>query len=164
MKILIVFYSFSWNTQRACFFLQERLKEAGHQADCIDLRPRNEEQIFLKQCANAAFKKVIPLLECKHDVSLYDMIVFASPVWAFTIAPALATYFCRLNDLESKKIACLVTYGSGVGAQRALRVMEASVQKWRGAVVFSKAISGFKTKQRGYLKDEFKPLLEFCGG
>jgi flavodoxin len=162
MNILIVFYSFSGNTRRAGNFLKEKFKSAGNSADCLDLRLQQEAGTFAKQCWQTLSKKKVKLVACNYDVSSYDMVIFASPVWAFSMAPALAAFFDNVKNLQGKKTACFMTYGSGAGAARALARLEARLRSFKGQLLFSKNISGRKTKMRGYLEDEFRTLLELC--
>jgi flavorubredoxin len=162
MKILIVYYSFSGNTKRACLFLKERLSEASHDVNFIDLRPVDETSSFIKQCSQAVLNKKVKLLDCNYDVAEYGMVIFASPVWAFTMAPALAVYFRNIQNLGKKRAACFLTFGSGVGAKKALGDVEENIRSHQGHILFSKNLSGNKTKLRGYLKDEFASLLELC--
>jgi flavodoxin len=160
MKIAIVFYSFSGNTRRACVFLKEKLAAMGNVVDLIDLRPEEEETSFLKQCAQVVFKKKVELKDCKYDLGEYEFIMFASPVWAFDIVPALKGYLERVKNLENKKSACFLTYGSGAGSAKALKNLEASLRVKKTHILFSKNLSGSKTKDNSYLENNFKDLLE----
>ncbi|MBN3041172.1 MAG: flavodoxin family protein [Candidatus Omnitrophica bacterium] len=159
MKILIVCYSFSGNTKRACLFLKENLKPSNS-VDFIDLRPKKETSSFLGQCKEAFFKNSPDLLDCNYDLGSYEFIVFASPVWAFTVAPALRAYLNQIKNIENKKFGCLLTYGSGAGAGKALNYLVESLKHKNGKHVFSKNICGHKTKMRAYLADELMPLVK----
>ena len=162
MKIAIIYYSFSGNTKRACVFLKERLGALHHSVDMIDLRPVKEATAFTRQCAEAAFRFTPQLDVCNFDMEIYDMVVVASPVWAFTIAPALKAYLHNVKNISGKKIACFLTYGSGMGAQQALKRLEKTMVKKEGILIFSKKISGTHTERRAFLIEEFKTLIELC--
>jgi len=162
MNIGIVYYSFTGNTRRSCLFLKEQLMAKGYSVVCIDLRPAHETTTFVKQCCQAAFKRLPQLLECDYDVGRYDMVIFASPVWAFSPAPPLNTYLQNIKNLSGKRAACFLTFGSGVGAQRALNNLEERIRRKQGRLLFSKNISSEQTKHRRYLIEQFKTLLELC--
>ena len=160
MHVAIVFYSFSGNTRKACLFIEEKLKEKNITSELIDLRPEVEEKSFLRQC-RLAFRKDKPQLKNQPlDPRKYDFIIFASPVWAFTFAPALHAYLENIKDLTAKRSACLLTYGSGLGKNKALQELEEVLKAKGSRVVFSKNISGSKTKNKEYLGEQLKGLIE----
>jgi flavodoxin len=158
MKIAIVFYSFSGNTRKAAQFIQNNLKE--DEVDLIDLQLKEDVRSFLKQCHHAFIKKIPEIQEAALDLASYDYIIFASPVWAFTIAPALRTYLSKVSGLENKKTGCFVTYGSGTGSAKTLKELEDMIREKGGKIMFSKRFSGYKTKNENYLNEQFKLLLE----
>ena len=162
MNIGIIYYSFTGNTRRSCLFLKECLSAKGHTVECLDLQPAHETKTFIKQCYEAAFNKIPELLECNYDLGQYDMVIFASPVWAFAIAPALNAYLQKVKNLAGKKAACFLTFGSGTGAQRALNSLEERIRQNQGQVLFSKNISGEQTKHRKHLLEQFQTLFELC--
>ena len=158
MKIAVIFYSFSGNTRKAAQFIQNNLKE--DEVDLIDLQLKEDVHSFLKQCHHAFIKKIPEIKDTILDLSGYDCIIFASTVRAFTIAPGLRAYFSKLYNLENKKTGCFVTYGSGTGSEKALKELEEMIRKKGGKIIFSKRFSGAKTKNKDYLAEQFKPLLE----
>jgi len=160
MKGAVVFYSFSGNTRRACASLKELVSALGSSLYLIDLKLKKEVVSFVGQCFEAALKKKPELLEANYDLSEYDFVVLASPVWAFTYAPALRTYLNKVKGLNSKKAACFMTFGSGAGSQKALKELENVLIKKKTKVLFSKNLSGTKTSDPAYLKNNFKSLLE----
>ncbi|MDD5069834.1 MAG: NAD(P)H-dependent oxidoreductase [Candidatus Omnitrophica bacterium] len=160
MKVAIVFYSFSGNTKRAAMFLHERFTNRGVQCAMVDLRPEKEEKSFIKQSIQAFFKKEV-LLERKNKiVSEYDFIIFGSPVWAFTIAPALRAFLANIADFNKQKTACFLTYGSGLGKEKALSELERQIKEKGGHILFSRNLKGGDTKRNSYLNDQFNSLLE----
>lgn len=158
--IAIVFYSFSGYTRNTCLFLKDQLTKKGFSVDTLELKPQKEEKEFLKQCS-AAFKKKMPELEpVNYDLGKYTWVVVASPVWALTFAPALRMYLSKVEGLENKKIGCLLTYGSGLGAQKALKELEEVMRGKKTHLLFSSAIPAKKIKQRQFLEEVFSPLFE----
>ena len=160
MKVAIISYSFSGNTKRACVFLMEKIKEKNIEAAIFDLKPSREEKKFLLQCRDAFYKHKIEIQNPVSELNTYDFVIFASPVWAFTFAPALRAYLENIKDLTDKKCACFLTYGSGMGKNKALEELE-EILKAKGArILFSKNIPGSKTKDKEYLEEQFKSLVD----
>jgi len=160
MRGAAVFYSFSGNTRKACLFLQEAIRSLGSSLDLIDLKLEKEVVPFFKQCLEAALKKKPRLLEVDYDLGAYDFIIFASPVWAFTYAPALRSYLNKASGLENKTAACFLTFGSGAGSKKALKELENVLGGKKMRVLFSKNLSGAKTGDSVYLEWSFKKLLK----
>lgn len=160
MKTAIIFYSFSGNTKRACLFLKDKLYSKNIAADLIELKPEKEEAAFFKQSLQAFLKHKVDLKKVNYDLSGYEFVIFASPVWAFTIAPALRSYLEKAGNLENKKVVCFLTYHSGIGSGKALKEIENILRESQNHILFSKNLSGSKTKDNNYLEERFKFLLE----
>jgi flavodoxin len=159
MKAAIIFYSFSGNTKKACLFLMRKLIAKNIDTDLIELRLKDEETSFFKQGKQAFFKYTPELLNANSNLEQYDFIVFASPVWAFTFTPALRSYLHKITDLENKKIAFFLTYGSGLGKGKAKDELEIALKERNGQLLFSKDFLGTKTKDDSYLEEQFSPLF-----
>ena len=156
MKIAVVFYSFSGNTRRLARFFKASV--AG-EVELFDLKLEKEEKSFLGQCRDAR-KKITPSLSgFLFDPQGFDMIIFATPVWAFTYAPALRSALKTISSLAGKNTAAIVTYGSGLGAKRTVQELE-NVLKQKGApAVLTGLVFGHKCSDAAYLTAQLKPLL-----
>lgn len=160
MRGAIVFYSFSGNTRRACLFLKDKAASLGSSLDLIDLKLEKEVTSFFAQCLEAALNKKPALIEANYDLEKYDFLIFASPVWAFTYAPALRSYLNKIKGLENKTTACFLTFGSGAGKNKALKELENILKSKKARVLFSRNLSGAKTGDNVYLEWCFKTLHE----
>lgn len=160
MKAAIVFYSFSENTLKTAEFIREKAASQEVTVDLIRVKPKEEEKAFLKQCRQAFLRKTPEIADCDYDLSKFDFIIFASPIWVFTIAPALRTYLEKISDLDKKKTACVLTFGSGAGKAKALRELEETLKNKNGRLLFSKNIKGSSTKSSAYLASQLNDLLE----
>ena len=158
MKIAIVFYSFSGNTRKACQFLKEKLS-VKHQVELVELVLKEPETAFYSQCRAARGRETPDLANKDYDVSKYDFVVFASPVWAFTFTPALRTFLKLCSGLDNKKAAVFLTCGAAFSSGGALKELKAIVEGKKAKVQFSKYVKGTKTNNQEYLKDVFKDLL-----
>lgn len=121
MKTLIVYYSYSGNTDRVAKLYTDLLKTKG-EATLLRLKPRDEIHGFAAQCRAAFTGRSAQLDEkIQFDVSPYDLVIFGSPVWAFAPVPAMNTYLAKVNGLHGKKTAILLTSGSGLGVKKCFR-------------------------------------------
>ena len=89
MKIAILFYSFSGNTKAAVEYMRDKLKEKGNICHLFSLKPEKETKSFLRQCFRAMKKERDNLDVADLDILSYELVLFASPVWALTYTPAL---------------------------------------------------------------------------
>ena len=110
VKKLIVFYSFDGNTK---LIAENIADEIG--ADLLELKPVKEitRNNFLKYFSGGkdAMTKAEPeLLPFSIKPGDYDLIFIGTPVWAWTYAPALRTFFKQVK-LVNKKIALFCCHG-----------------------------------------------------
>jgi len=128
MKIGIVVYSWSGNTQSVAGKLKERLDAAGHEAALLRVQVVGER----KQGAREFELDELP------EIASYDGLVFGAAVEAFSLSPVLKRYLDRVTPLAGKKVACLVTQQfpyPWMGGNRALRQMRKLVRAKGGTVV-----------------------------
>ena len=136
MKKLVIFYSFEGNTK----FISENIAdEIG--ADILELKPVKEitRNKVLKFVAGGrqATMKIEPEIEI-FDINPqdYDLIFIGTPVWAWTFAPALRTFFSK-TKIENKKIGLFCCHGGGPG-----KIFEKMEEKLEGNTILGKI--GFK--------------------
>lgn len=111
-KTLIIYYSFEGNTR----FIAEAV---AHEisADILELKVRSEIKTkgFMKYFwgGKQVFQKKAPeLLPFDKNPNDYALIFIGTPVWAFTYAPAIRTFFNKIK-LKDKKIALFCTHEAG---------------------------------------------------
>jgi flavodoxin len=113
MKNLIIFYSFDGNTKHIADAISEEIK-----ADLLELKPKKDlKKGFTKYFwgGRQVMMGIKPELEpFSVDAQDYDMIFIGTPVWAFSYAPALRTFFSQ-NILFGKKIALFCCHGGNPG-------------------------------------------------
>ncbi len=159
MKIAIIYYSFSGNTKKACEFLADKLLESKIEAKLIELKLKVEEKSFLGRCKAARDKYAPELLTSDFDLKAVDFVVFASPVWAFSFAPALRSYIQKCAGVENKKTAIFLTCGSAITSGRALSELRDSAVFKGANVVFNVYIKGSDVEDRKYLEKSFERLI-----
>lgn len=99
MNVGIVVCSYTGNTLSVAQRLERELKAAGHNAEIARVEPVNDNP-------NASGPVE---LKSAPDVSRYDVVVFASPVHAFSLAPLMKKYLSQVSGLSGKKVYCFVT-------------------------------------------------------
>jgi flavodoxin len=114
MKVLVVYYSFEGNTR---FIAETIAHEIG--AEFLVLKPKKEIQThgFMKYFwggKQATMKETPELLPLKKNPSDYDFIFIGTPVWAFTFAPPLRSFFST-QKLKGKKVALFCCHGGNMG-------------------------------------------------
>lgn len=119
MKTLIVFYSRTGCTRTAAQAIAAQLG-----ADTEELREtvdRSGPKGFLLSGRDAMQKRASVLLPTARQPSDYDLVIVATPVWAFTMCPAIRTWLLR-EAAQIRRVAFLCTQGNS-GAERAMREM-----------------------------------------
>ena len=113
--MLVIYYSFEGNTR----FIAEQIAKVVN-GDLLELKPqyKNAPTNFLKYVwggKQVLMKQKPPLLPFDYNPQDYDFIFIGTPVWAFTYAPALATFFSSVR-LHNKKIALFCCHGGVKGS------------------------------------------------
>ncbi len=115
MKSLIVYYSFTGNVK----FIAETMAKAVDM-DLLELKLAEKDinprgfMKFLWGGKQVFSKKQPELLPFDKNPENYDLLIIGTPVWAWTYAPALRTFFANAN-LSRKKIALFCCHGGGKG-------------------------------------------------
>lgn len=117
MKKLIVYYSFEGRTEALSKVLAEVID-----AEILAIKPVKEHKSkgFTKFIWGGSMQVMNrrPKLEAyDFNPSDYDLIIFAGPVWAGSIAPPLKV-FLENEDILAKKVAYFFTHQGGQGKTR----------------------------------------------
>ncbi len=125
-KMLIVYYSYSHNTQKVAEAIQKatgadifEIKAEGSYPD--EYRPMTEQA---KQEIQSGFRP--KLLSQIDNIEQYDTIFLGSPNWWGTITPQVSSFLSTYN-LQGKKIIPFITHGGG-GMQNTVRDLTAQCQ------------------------------------
>ncbi|MDA3886005.1 MAG: flavodoxin [Candidatus Delongbacteria bacterium] len=136
MKKLVIFYSLDGNTK----FISENIaEEIG--ADILELKPVKEitRNNFMKLFSGGkqAMLKAEPEIQpFEIDPLAYDLIFIGTPVWAWTFAPALRTFFSKVK-IKNKNIGLFCCHGGGPKS-----IFEKLEEKLTGNIILGKI--GFK--------------------
>ncbi len=114
MRKLVVYYSLEGNTRFA-----GRIVAGTIGADLLELRPSKDldPRGAMKYILGGrqVVRKIKPeLLPFDRKAEDYDLLFIGTPVWAFSYAPALASFFSAVK-LRDKKIALFCCHGGSKG-------------------------------------------------
>jgi len=140
MNIGLVVYSWSGNTKSVVEKLKERFLKAGHSSDLVEVPIVGER----KQGAREFELGELP------NLAGYGGIVFGAAVEAFSLSPVLATYLKKVESLQGKKVACLVTQQlpyAWLGGNRAIRQMKKLCEA-KGATIVGSAVVNWAKSRR----------------
>ena len=107
MKKLVVFYSRSGNTQKVALEIARSLR--ADVDEIIDLKDRTRKIIGWLIAGKDASQKKLTEIKFKKDPKNYDLVIIGTPIWAWTMTPAIRTY---LSKNKIKKVAFFSTAGS----------------------------------------------------
>ncbi len=149
MKIGIVVYSYSNNTRSVAERMADAMKLKGYkvnveQVEVIDDDPNSSKPIQFK---------FVP------QITDYDMIIFGSPVRAFSLASPMKLYLSEIENLTSKKIYCFVTQHfkkAWLGGNRAVGQMKECC-KIKGANVEKSGVINWSSDER---EQQIESLIE----
>ena len=99
MKSLVVYYSKTGVTRRAAVAISRML--GSDIEEIVDLKDRSGIKGWLTGGGDSCLKKLTEIKRPKKDPSKYKLVILGTPVWAFTLTPAIRTYIakkcCRLR-------------------------------------------------------------------
>ena len=150
-KTLVVFYSRAGNTKKVGLEIQKNLKSDIDEIKSID---RKGPWGFLMAGKDSVFSKTVDI-KYKKDPSKYNLVVIGTPVWTYTMAPAVRTYLMK-NRGKFRKVAFFCTMNSS-GDKLTFKNMQKLCKK---PVATLAAITWF---YRNLRKNELsKEIKEFC--
>lgn len=110
-KILVAFYSFSGNTKAVAEKIQKQLDCDIFEIKTVKEYPNSYNEV-VNEAKEEKMKNILPELVENGDVSSYDTIFIGTPVWWYTMAPAVKSFIAN-NDFGGKTIAPFCTHGGG---------------------------------------------------
>ena len=125
MKTLVVYYSRTKITEKVAQTISENIN--CDIEEIIDLKDRSGAIGYLKAGKDAMKKVETDISISDKDPSRYDCVIIGTPVWAFTMAPAIRTYINQNKD-RFKKVAFFCTEG-GSGHEKTFKDMEELTKK-----------------------------------
>lgn len=140
MKIGIIVFSKTNNTFSVADRLREALAEKGLDVEIQRIVPENDDP---------GVKSPI-IFTNKPDVTPYDMVILASPVWAFSLAVVMKEYLEQISSLQGKRVISFVTKqlaSKFTGGNKANKQIKSAVES-KGGTVEKTFIISWKNKNR----------------
>jgi flavodoxin len=109
MKTLVVFYSRSGNTRTVGQEIAGTLK--ADLDEIIDTKDRSGIFGWLRG-GRDAMRKISTAIKVKKSPEKYDLVVIGTPIWAWTLTPAVRIY---LSTNKLRKVAFFCTSGGSKG-------------------------------------------------
>ena len=160
MRTCIIYFSLTGNTHQLAQTISQELKHKKFEVDLKRLEPINGAKTFAGQGMTALQRKRVNIGDVNFDLSMYDMIWFGSPVWAFSPAPALNTYLDKCYGLDGKKVVVFYTYGSGTGKGRAVRIVNEMLEHKEIKSLYSLLIAQRDLKNKQDVNNRVNEFLE----
>ena len=160
MRTCIIYFSLTGNTHQLAQIISQELKHRNFEVDLKRLEPINGAKTFAGQGMTALQRKRVNIGDVNFDLSMYDMIWFGSPVWAFSPAPALNTYLDKCYGLDGKKAVVFYTYGSGTGKGRAVKIVNEMLKHKEIKSLYSLLIAQRDLKNKQDVNNRVNEFLE----
>ncbi len=114
MKPVIVYYSLSGNTRKIAEAIQKKV--GGDIVEIQTVTPyTGSYNAIVEQARDEVGRGYSPAIKpLGVDFKNYDVVVIGTPVWWYTFAPAVKTFF-EENDLSGKDIYPFATNGGWLG-------------------------------------------------
>lgn len=114
MKTLIVYYSYTNNTEKVAKRIAELKKY-----DILKLEPlvdysTDYQTVVDEEEAKMDSEEIVELKPINVDLNQYDRIILGTPVWWYTMAPVVRS-FLSSNNLNGKKVIAFITNGGWIG-------------------------------------------------
>jgi len=113
MKRLIAFYSRTGVTRRVAEALAERL--GAETEEIIDTKNRSGVMGYLAAGKDATMRKLTEIAPTVKNPADYELVVLGTPVWAWTMTPAVRTYIARHREALGRVAFFCTMGGSGGG-------------------------------------------------
>lgn len=146
MNIGIIVYSSTGNTLSISEKLKKELTAAGHVAIIERISQENEKEMLPSRI----------VLKNNPDLKAYDLLIFASPVNGFTLAPVFKRYLSQMPAITGKRFMTFVTQGlpaDWMGGNRALKIMKEQITA-KGGKFLAQGIIHWNRKNREDVTEE----------
>ena len=111
-KILIAYYSYSGNTKTVAEKIQKQTGGDLFRIETVNSYPSGYNEV-VEQAKKEKQEDYHPPLKAKVDnIGQYDIVFLGTPVWWYTMAPAVKT-FIKENNMSNKTVIPFCTHGGG---------------------------------------------------
>jgi len=151
MKALVVYYSRTGTTKIVAGAISEILK--CDTEEIIDVKNRKGILGYLSAGKDAMRKALTEIQGVTKNPSKYDLVLIGTPIWAWTITPAIRTYLIQNKD-HFRSVAFFCTMGSS-GDEKSFKQM--------GEICGKEPVATLSLTTKGVKKADYIGKVEdFC--
>lgn len=125
MKRIIVYYSLSGNTEEAVNLIAEKLGCETLKIDTVKAMPKSFMARILVGGGQVAMKKIPEIKPIDKDLSVYDEIFIATPIWNSQGVPAINAFL--MDEGICRKVTGLIITSGGGDIDKCVRMLEEKV-------------------------------------
>ncbi len=114
MKTLVAYYSLSGKTRKMCEKYVADIVGDVDLVEILEVNKRTTANAYLVGCKMALKQQASEIQKLEIDMSLYDNVIIAGPIWAFNAPPAINA-FLREYNLNGKNVTGVLTYAGTAG-------------------------------------------------
>jgi len=140
MKSLVVYYSMTGKTRLAAQTIAKALNATLVEIE--ERRPIPMPFVYLSGGFRAVTNRGSRICPVDVDLKRYERIFIGSPIWASRPTPAINSFIYQ-TDFEDRSVIPFFTMG-GDNSEKALANITAKIEKSRGKVASSFAITSYK--------------------
>jgi len=140
MKSLVVYYSMTGKTRLAAQTIAKALNATLVEIE--ERRPIPMPFVYLSGGFRAITNRGSRICPVDVDLKRYERIFIGSPIWASRPTPAINSFIYQ-TDFEDRSVIPFFTMG-GDNSEKALANITAKIEKSRGKVASSFAITSYK--------------------
>ena len=114
MKTAVIYYSYEGNSTLIAEIIKTAAKVDVFEIKTTDTKIRNGFAKIAWGVLQVMLKKKPALQDLSVDIASYDLIIFGTPVWAGSPAPAVVSFLDK-TKISGKKLALFCCHGGGMG-------------------------------------------------
>lgn len=157
MKRIIVYYSLSGNTEEAVNLIAEKLGCETLKIDTVKAMPKSFAARILVGGGQVAMKKIPEIKPIDKDLSVYDEIFIATPIWNSQGVPAINAFL--MDEGICRKVTGLIITSGGGDIDKCVRVLEEKVPN----VKYKVSLLDRKHKDYGLNCEKINEFVEKIG-
>ncbi len=113
MNIIIIYYSYTGTTKKYVEYMQGILD-----CDLLEIKPKEDIKVqgfrsYFVGGYKSLTKQTPELEDYTFNKDEYDLIIIASPIWAFTYTPAIRS-FLENENIHEKVVSYFMTHRGGL--------------------------------------------------
>jgi flavodoxin len=160
MTILIICHSHSGKTRDVVKKIHDRI--GGELIDIKPEKPYSSLTLYTKGSYRAINCLKDPVIPSSIDISGYDLVVIASPVWAGKPTPIINGAIYALSCCQGKKVYAIMTCKDINSGGQAITVLKAALKE-RGLIITGDTVLDKKSVEDNTAIDNLISTISLAG-